>query len=44
MHRIVSWLTSGIAITPTPLSSHEALPTPIRNPEAYVIITNPLRM
>jgi hypothetical protein len=33
----------GIAITPTPLTGIETLPTPIRNPEARAIITNPLR-
>jgi len=31
---------SGSAITPTPLSRHENLPTPIPNPEAHVIMTD----
>jgi hypothetical protein len=43
-HRIVSNPASAIAITPTPLSSLENLPTPILNPEAHAIITNPLRI
>ena len=34
---------SGIASTPTPLGGLENLPTPIPNPEARTIITNPLR-
>jgi hypothetical protein len=42
-HRIVSSPASSIAITPTPLSGLENLPTPIPNPEARRIITNPLR-
>jgi hypothetical protein len=41
---VVSSLASGIASTPTSLSSLENLPTPISNPEAHAIITNPLRM
>ena len=40
---VVSSLASGIASTATPLSSLENLPTPIPNPEAGAIITNPLR-
>jgi len=39
---IVSSATSGIAITPIPLSGLENLPTPIHNPEPHAIITNPL--
>jgi len=41
--RVVSSPASGIASTPTPLSDLENLPTPIPNPEARAIITNPLR-
>jgi hypothetical protein len=41
--RVVSSSESGIASTPTPLSGVENLPTPIPNPEARAIITNPLR-
>jgi hypothetical protein len=42
--RVVSSSASGIASsTPTPLSGLENLPTPIPNPEARAIITNPLR-
>jgi len=40
---VVSGPASGIASTPTPLSSLENLPTPILNPEVRAIITNPLR-
>jgi hypothetical protein len=43
MCRIVFNLASGIAGTPTPLSSLENVPTPILNPDAYAIITNPVR-
>jgi len=43
-HRVVSSPASVIASTPTPLSGLENLPTPILNPEARAIITNPLRM
>jgi len=41
--RVVSSPTSGIASTPTHHSGPENLPTPILNPEAHAIITNPLR-
>jgi len=41
--RVVSNPASGIASTPTPLSSPENLPTPIPNQEAREISTNPLR-
>ena len=41
--RVVSSPVFGIAITPTSLSGLENLPTPIPNPEAHAIITNPLR-
>jgi hypothetical protein len=41
--RVVSSPASGVVITPTPLRGHENLPTPIPNPEARSIITNPLR-
>jgi len=41
--RIVSSPAFGIAITPTPLSGLENQPTPIPNPEARAIITNPFR-
>jgi hypothetical protein len=41
--RVVSSLASGIASNPTPLSGLENLPTPIPNPEAHAINTNPLR-
>jgi len=40
---VVSSLASPIASTPTPLSGLESLPTPIPNPEAPTIITNPLQ-
>jgi hypothetical protein len=40
---VVSSPTSGIASTPTPLSSLENLSTPISNPEAHAIITNLVR-
>ena len=40
---VVSSPAFGIAITPTLLSGLENLPTLIPNPEAHVIITNPLR-
>jgi len=40
---VVSSPASGIASTPTPLRALENLPTPIPNPEACAIITNPLR-
>jgi hypothetical protein len=43
MHRVVSSPAFSIAITPTPLSGLENLHTPIPNPEACTIITNPLR-
>jgi len=42
-HRIVCSPAFGIACTPTTLSHLETLPTPIPNPEACVIIPNPLR-
>jgi hypothetical protein len=42
MRRIVSCPASSIASTPTPLSGLENLPTPITNPEACTIISNPL--
>jgi hypothetical protein len=42
--RIVSSPTSGIVITPTPLTGLENLPTLIPNPEAHTIITNPLQL
>jgi len=42
-HRVVFSLVSGIASTHTPLCGLENLPTPIPNPEARAIITNPLR-
>jgi len=41
--RVVSSPASGIASTPTPLSGLENLPSPIPNPDARAIITNPLR-
>jgi len=41
--RVVSSPASGIACHPTPLRGLEHLPTPIPNPEARVMITNPLR-
>jgi hypothetical protein len=41
--RVVSSPAFGIAITPTPLSGLENLPTPITNSEARAIITNPVR-
>jgi len=40
---VVSSSASGIASTLTPLSGLENLPTPIPNPEAHAIISNPLR-
>jgi len=40
---VVSSPASGIASTPTSLSGLENLRTPIPNPEARAIITNPLR-
>jgi hypothetical protein len=40
---VVSSPAFGIAITPTPLSHLENLPTPIPNPESHVIITYPLQ-
>jgi len=40
---VVSSPASGIASSPTPLSSFENLPTPMPDPEAHTIITNPLR-
>ena len=43
-HHVVSSPTSGIALTRTALNGLENLPTHIPNPEARVIITNPLRM
>jgi len=42
--RAVSSPASGIASTPTPLSRLENLSTPIPNPAACAIITNPKRM
>jgi len=42
--RVVSSPPFVIASTPTPLSGLENMPTPIPNPEARAIITNPLRM
>jgi hypothetical protein len=44
MHRVVSRRTSAIAITATPVGGFENLHTLNPNPEALVIITNPLRM
>jgi len=41
--RVVSRPASGIASTPTPISSLVYLPTPIHNPETRTMITNPLR-
>jgi hypothetical protein len=41
--RVVSSPASGIASTPTPLSGLDNRRTPIPNPEARAIITNPLR-
>jgi hypothetical protein len=41
-HRVVSSLESRIASTPTSLCGFGNLPTPIPNPEARPIITNPL--
>jgi hypothetical protein len=43
MRHIVSSHASGIARTPTSLRGLENLPTPISNPGARIIITNPLR-
>jgi len=40
---VVSSPTSSIARTPTPLNGLENLPTPIPDPEARTIITNPLQ-
>jgi len=40
---VVSSSASGIAITPTPLSGPENLPTTISVPEACAIITNPMQ-
>ena len=42
MRRVVSSPASVTASTPTPLTGLENLPTPIPNPEARAIITNPL--
>jgi hypothetical protein len=42
-HHVVSSPASGIVITPTPLKCSAILPTPIPNPEAHMIIPNPLR-
>jgi len=42
-HHVVSSPASVIARTPTPLSGLENLPTPIPNPKARTIITNPPR-
>jgi len=42
-HRVLSSPPSSIASTLTPVSGLENLPTPIANPEAHAIITNPLR-
>jgi len=44
MYCIVFIPSSGIAITPTPFSGLENLPTSIPNPWACAIIANPLRM
>jgi hypothetical protein len=41
--RVVSSPAPGIAITPTPRSGLENLPTPIPNPETRAMITNPLQ-
>jgi len=41
--RVVSSLASSIASTPTPLSGRENLPTPISDPAARAVITNPLQ-
>jgi len=43
-HRVVSSPAAGIASTPSPPTGLENLPTHILNPEARVIITNPLRI
>ena len=43
-HHAVSSPASSIASTPTTLSSLGNMPTPIPNPEARAIITNPLQM
>jgi hypothetical protein len=43
-HRVVSSPAFGVAITPTPRNGLENLLTPIPNPEARAMITNPLRM
>jgi hypothetical protein len=40
---VVSSPAFGLSCTPTPLSRLEILPTPIPNPAAHVIITNPMR-
>jgi hypothetical protein len=42
MRRVVSNPAFGIAITPTPLSGLENMPTLTLNPEARAMITNPL--
>jgi len=42
-HHVVSNPASGNVLPPTPLRGLENLPTPISNPEARAIITNPLR-
>ena len=44
MRRVVSSPTCGYANNPAPLSGLENLPTPLPNPEAHAIITNPPRM
>jgi len=41
---IVSWPSSGIASTPSLLSGLEYMPTPIPNPDASAMITDPPRM
>jgi hypothetical protein len=43
MHCVLSSPTSGITNPHTPHSGLENLPTPIANPEAPAMITNPLR-
>jgi hypothetical protein len=43
MRHVISSPAFGIASTPTPLSALDNLPTPIPNPEARAIVTNPLR-
>jgi hypothetical protein len=42
-YRVLSRPASSIAITPTPLTGLEILPTTISHPQARAIITNPLR-